>query len=257
MAQAGARPTVALFVTCLAESYYPRSLIAIVKVLEHLGYRVEFPEAQTCCGQPMHNNGLAADAARLARRMLEIFAPYEYVVTPSSSCAAMVCEHYREALEADAADVAAAANLARRTYEFGDFLTRVHRASLSELGVKWPGAVTYHYSCHARGHATTKTVPALLAEIPELEYTALENLEQCCGFGGAFMVKYPGISNELVHDKVAAIRATGACTVVSNDAGCTMNIAGACHRAGLAVEFKSLAEIIAEGLGLLDREERA
>src|SRR5688500_18145361 len=53
---------VSLFITCLTDTFYPRSGIALVKVLEHLGCAVDFPAAQTCCGQPMWNNGFHADA---------------------------------------------------------------------------------------------------------------------------------------------------------------------------------------------------
>ena len=62
--------TIALFITCLTDNFYPRSGIAIVKVLEHLGLHVEFPQAQTCCGQPMFNNGYHDDARELARQLI-------------------------------------------------------------------------------------------------------------------------------------------------------------------------------------------
>ena len=58
----------------------------------------------------------------------------------------------------------------------------------------------------------------------------------------------------MVRDKVAAIRDSGAPTVVSSEPGCTMNIAGACRRGSCAAQFKSLPEILAEGLGLMARD---
>src|SRR5262245_32273564 len=87
---------IALFITCLTENFLPRAGIAVVKVLEHLGHEVVFPEAQTCCGQPMYNNGFHDDARDLARRMIRVFEPYATIVTPSGSCAAMVRRHFVE-----------------------------------------------------------------------------------------------------------------------------------------------------------------
>lgn len=248
---------VSLFITCLTDSFYPRAGIAAVKVLEHLGCEVDFPQEQTCCGQPMFNNGHRSGARALADRMVRVFRDSDAVVTPSGSCAAMIREYYPDLL-ADAPDSGAAARaFAAKTYEFAEFLTNILRVDLSGLGAAWHGSATYHYSCHLRGlHITDESV-RLLRQIRGVSFTPLSNAEQCCGFGGTFATKYPEISGAMVRDKVEAIRATRAETVVCSEAGCCMNIEGASRRAGLSASFKSLPEIIAEGLGLLDRDEAA
>ncbi len=245
---------VSLFITCLTDTFYPRVGAAVVKVLEHLGCRVDFPTAQTCCGQPMWNNGFRGDAAELAKRMIHVFENSKYVVTPSGSCAAMVRDYYGEMFEHDATWREPALDLVNKTYEFVEFLDKVMKVDLAELGVKWKGDVTYHYSCHLRGIGITDEAIRLMEQIEGLTYRPMEKMDQCCGFGGTFAVKYPQISGAMVRDKVACIAATRAPTVISNDAGCSMNISGACRRKNMGVEFKSLAEVIAEGLGLLEEE---
>lgn len=245
---------VSLFITCLGDSYFPRSGIAAVKVLERLGCEVDFPANQTCCGQPMHNNGFAPEARALAARMIRVFAASERVVTASGSCAAMIRDYYPGLFGQDPEIRTAAAALAAKTYEFAEFLVKVLKVDLGAAGVRWSGRATYHYSCHLRGIGVTDEAVRLLRQIEGLEYTALANAEQCCGFGGTFATKYEQISGAMVRDKVADIRSTGAGTVVSSEPGCTMNIAGACRREGCAAEFKSLPEIIAEGMGLLERD---
>jgi L-lactate dehydrogenase complex protein LldE len=247
---------VSLFITCLTDTFYPRTGIALVKVLERLGCEVDFPQAQTCCGQPMWNNGFHADARELAKRMIGVFESSEAVVTPSGSCAAMIRDYYPEMFHADHAWEHAAQAFAARTYEFVEFLVNVLKADFRQLGARWPGRVTYHYSCHLRGIGVTDEAVRLMRQIDGLEYLPLEKAEQCCGFGGTFALKFPEVSGTMVRDKVGCIGATGAETVVSNDAGCTMNLAGACRREGAGVAFKSLAEILAESLGLLEREDR-
>jgi len=244
---------VSLFATCLADTFYPRTAIAVVKVLEHLGCEVEFPAEQTCCGQPMYNNGFHAEARELARRMVRVFEGSEYVVTPSGSCAAMVHDYYGELLGDDSAYRRGVSELIGKTYEFVQFLVHVLTIDPRKLKVRWRGKVTYHYSCHLRGIGVTDEAIRLLAAIEGVEYVPLEKMDQCCGFGGTFAVKYPTISGAMVRDKVECIRATRAHTVVCNAVGCTMNIAGACRRAGVNVTFKSRAEILAAGLGLMAR----
>jgi L-lactate dehydrogenase complex protein LldE len=248
---------VALFITCLTDAYFPRAGIAVVKVLEHLGHTVEFPAAQTCCGQPMFNNGFTSDARDLARHMIDVFEPYSTVVTPSGSCAAMIREHYPHLFAGDPTTAARAVALAARTYEFSEFLTKVLHVDLRTRGVRWEGDVTSHSACHLRTLGLTGVADDLLRQIPGVHLTPLPNAEPCCGFGGTFAVKYPQISGGMVGEKVASIKATGCRTVVCSEAGCGMNLAGACRRAGSDVRFISLPEIIAEGLGLLPRQEAA
>lgn len=243
---------VSLFITCLADSFLPRSGIAAVRVLERLGCTVDFPAAQTCCGQPMFNNGFEPESRALAARMVRVFAGGNHIVTPSASCALMLRERYPRLLAGDPASLAAAESLAARTYEFSEFLVRVLKVDLRALGARWEGRATYHFSCHLRGIHVGDETPGLLKQIQGLEYVPLEKAEQCCGFGGTFAAKYPEISGSLVRDKVGCIKATGAVTVVSSEPGCTMNMAGACRRGGCAAEFKSLQEILAEGLGLME-----
>lgn len=243
---------VSFFVTCLTESFYPRAAIAAVKVLERLGCSVDFPAGQTCCGQPMYNNGFHAEARELARRMIGVFERSERVVTPSGSCAAMIREYYPTLFEQGGEMRAAADALARKTFEFSEFLTNVLRVDLKALGARSSGRATYHYSCHLRGIGVTDESVRLLGQVAGLEFTPLEKAEQCCGFGGMFATKYPAISGEMARDKAACIAAAKADFVVCNEAGCTMNIAGACRREGVQTRFKSIAEVIAEGMGLMD-----
>ena len=245
---------VSLFITCLTDTFYPRSGAAVVKVLEHLGCHVDFPKAQTCCGQPMWNNGFHDDAKDLAKRMIRVFEDSEYVVTPSGSCCAMIRDYYEEMFEDDPDWHDRAKAMTAKTYEFVEFLVKVLKVDLKSMGAKWPGRVTYHYSCHLRGIGMTDEAVVLMQQIQGLDYHPMEKMDQCCGFGGTFAMKYSQISGAMVSDKVTDIAATRATTVISNDAGCTMNISGACRRQKHTVDFTSLAEVIAEGLGLMDKK---
>jgi L-lactate dehydrogenase complex protein LldE len=246
---------VALFVTCLADSFYPRTGIAVVKVLRQLGCNVHFPEAQTCCGQPMWNTGYAEETRDLARHLIDTFEGYDTIVTPSGSCAAMVRDYYPEMFEEDDPYHDKAGQFAGRVWEFVEFLVNGLMVDLREHGVKWTGKATYHYSCHLRGIGLTNEAEQLIQQIEGLDYVPLEKADQCCGFGGTFAMKYPQMSESMVQDKVNCIHTTEAPTLISNDAGCTMNIAGYLNRRGSSVRVKSLPEIVAEGMGLMDEDE--
>jgi L-lactate dehydrogenase complex protein LldE len=239
-------PTVALFVTCLTDQFYPHVGVAVTKILEKLGCRVEFPAAQTCCGQPFHNNGFADEARELAKRMIEIFSPYDYVVTPSGSCCAMVREQYHQLLPGDAK----ADKLATHTFEFVEFLDKVLRVDFSAFKLPCAVPLTYHYTCHLRGLRIKDEGVKLLQQIGNVEFRPMDKSDQCCGFGGTFAIKYPAISGAIVDDKTRCIAATQTATVVCNDAGCTMNISGMCHRKGMATQVVHIAELVAQAMGI-------
>ena len=241
---------VALFVTCLTDQFFPHVGVAVTKILEHFGCRVHFPDAQTCCGQPFFNNGYHPEAKDLAKRMIEIFEPYEYVVTPSGSCCAMVREHYPHLFHHDPAWETGTTALTKKTYEFVEFLDKVLKVDFAQFKLPQPTTLTYHYTCHLRGIGVKDEGVRLLRQIGNVDFRAMEKTDQCCGFGGTFAVKYPAISGAIVEDKAQCIEATGAGTLICNDAGCSMNIAGMCHRKGMGVKTRHIAELMAEALGL-------
>lgn len=241
---------VALFVTCLTDQFYPHVGVAVTKILEHFGCRVHFPEAQTCCGQPFFNNGFHDQAADLGKRFIEIFERYPYIVTPSGSCAAMVREQYEQLLKDDPAWSHPMHETVGKTYEFVEFLDKVLKVDFSQFKLPKPESVTYHYTCHLRGIGVKDEGVKLLQQIGNIDFRAMEKTDQCCGFGGTFAVKYPAISGAIVEDKVNCIAATEATTLVCNDAGCSMNISGMCHREGKAVQTRHIAELMAEAMGL-------
>ena len=244
---------VALFVTCLTDTFFPRAGEAVVRVLRHFGCQVEFPTQQTCCGQPAYNSGFHREAAILARRMIEIFEPYETVVSPSASCTAMVKHHYSTLLAGEPRWKNAAERMSAKTHEFTSFLH-------DKLGVeiaahlRFDEPVTFHYPCHARGIYAADDIEAWLAPVKHIDLRVPERPDLCCGFGGVFAVDYPEISGAMLDDKLDQLLATGAKLVVCNEGGCTMQIAGGARRRGTPLRFKHIAECLAESLGLMEPE---
>jgi L-lactate dehydrogenase complex protein LldE len=239
---------VALFITCLTDQFYPQVGVAVTKILEHYGCDVFFPPAQTCCGQPFFNNGFHPEARPLAERFIEIFEPYDYVVTPSGSCCAMVREQYHQLLHGDKDWEPRMTKVTSRTFEFVEFLDKVMKIDLGRLSLPKLESVSYHYTCHLRGIGVKDEGVRLLRQMGNVDFRPMEKTDQCCGFGGTFAVKYPAISGAIVEDKVNCIADTKAETLICNDAGCTMNIAGMCHRREMPVKVKHIAELMAEAM---------
>jgi L-lactate dehydrogenase complex protein LldE len=243
---------VSLFTTCLTDSFFPDAAIATVRLLRHLGCEVDLPENQICCGQPQFNNGYHDQARKMARNFIDAFAESLCVVSPSASCTAMIRDYYESLFTDDPHYLPLAQELVSKSYEITEFITKILRIDLQTYKPQARGKVTYHYSCHNRGIDIPPQVTIdLINLIDGVEYIPLDKMDQCCGFGGTFAVKMPEISQALVADKAKCILATGADTVVVNDGGCMLNIAGYCHRHNIPVRFVHIAQLLAESLGLL------
>jgi L-lactate dehydrogenase complex protein LldE len=237
---------IGLFVTCLTDTLYPGTGRAVVTVLERLGHQVEFPEAQTCCGQMHFNTGYRREATPMARGFTAAFGGYEAVVTPSASCASMVREYF-PALAAEAADpglARAVAEIGPRTWELSVFLADV--LGVTDVGAYFPHRVTYHPSCHSLRMLRVGDAPfRLLRAVRGLDLVDLPDAESCCGFGGTFSVKNADVSAAICADKVAAVRQTGAEVLCAADNSCLMHIGGSLTRQRSGVATMHLAEILA------------
>jgi len=182
--------------------------------------------------------------------MIEIFESYPYVVTPSGSCCAMVREQFHELLHSDQEWQKPMESLRAKTYEFVEFVDKILKVDFQQFSLPVPRDVAYHYTCHLRGIGVKDEGVRLLRQIGNVQFKPMEKTDQCCGFGGTFAIKYPAISGAIVEDKVNCIQATGADTLICNDAGCTMNISGMCHRRGMKTSVKHIAELMAEAMGI-------
>lgn len=236
---------VALFATCLVDQFFPNVGLSTVQLLRHLGVDVAFPPGQTCCGQPAYNAGFPSYARPLARRTIELFEPYDAVVLPSGSCAAMLRHGYADLFCDEPRWRERGQALEKKTCELSEFLVR--RLGRVEVGARFAARVTYHDGCHAlRGLGLREEPRRLLRAVEGLELVELEPSETCCGFGGMFAVDFADISTAMAEEKLAAIKRTGADFVVSSDAGCLMQIGGLLHRRGRRVQPLHLAELLAQ-----------
>ncbi len=219
---------IALFVTCVADTLFPEVGQATVRVLERLGHDVVFPEEQTCCGQMHLNSGYRDQADRLGRRFRSIFAGYDAVVSPSSSCVGTV----RETLGMD------------NVFELSELLVR--KLGVESVGARFPGRVAYHPTCHSLRVTRVGDAPLrLLRNVRDLELVEQAHAEECCGFGGTFALKNADTSSAMLADKCDALEATGArwCTAV--DSSCLLHIGGGLSRRNSATRPIHLAEILA------------
>ncbi len=237
------RVRISLFVPCFVDQFYPNVAISMVKIFERLGHEVDYPETQTCCGQPPFNSGYWDEARAVADRMLDAFKDADVIVGASGSCGAMLKVFYPELYHGKPREEEAQA-LAAKAHEFSSFL--VNELGVTDLGARFEAAVTFHDGCHGLRELGIKREPReLLKRVRGLSLIEMKEAETCCGFGGSFAVKFPEISSAMGEVKCASIIETGAEYVVSNDSSCLMQIHGMLERERTGVKSIHLAELLA------------
>ena len=237
---------VALMVTCINDALFPDTGRAVVTLLRRLGVEVDFPEAQTCCGQPMVNTGYLDEAVPPLRSFVEAFEGYDAIVTPSGSCAGSARHQHGIVAQrsGDPTLIAAVERTAPRTYELSEFLVDV--LGVTDVGASFPHRVTYHPTCHSLRMLGVGDRPTrLLQAVRGLELVELPRADECCGFGGTFAVKNAEVSSAMLADKVRAVLDTGAEVVCASDNSCLMQIGGALSRQQTGVRAVHLAEVLA------------
>lgn len=232
-----------MFIPCFVDQLAPEVGLDMARVLQRIGYQVEFPEQQTCCGQPAFNSGHWADARPLAERFVRVFRSSAVVVCPSGSCTTMVRNFYPELL-AGSALAEEATSLGRRVYEFSEFLVKV--ANVLDVRAQFPHRVAYHDACHALRELRLKQEPReLLRHVRGIEFVEMPYSEECCGFGGTFATKFTMISSAMGDTKAGNAEAAGAEYLASGDPSCLLHIDGVLRRRQSSVRTIHIASILA------------
>lgn len=234
-----------LFITCLGDQFFTSTLRNMTHLLEDLGVTLSFPNEQTCCGQPLFNNGFEDKTRIVALNFMRVFgknaAP---IVGPSGSCVSMIKHHYPKLFPAGTPEHEQAVEIAARTFEFTEYL--VNELKITDVGAVYPGKVTYHASCHYLREMGLKTeAKVLLRAVKGLELIPLQGEETCCGFGGAFTVTFPEVSRSMMENKVKNIIASQADAVVMCEPGCLMNVAGGLQKAGSTIRAMHIIDLLA------------
>jgi L-lactate dehydrogenase complex protein LldE len=240
--------TVGLFVPCYIDQFYPQAAIATLQLLEKLGVEVVYPKAQTCCGQPMANSGYENAGWDVARRFVRNFREFDYIVTPSGSCALHVKENYGIVGVNDDVD-----KVRHNTYELCEFLTDI--LQVNTLEASFPHKVGVHQSCHGlRGLRLAKSSELMLDDFSKLRYllslvkdielVELDRTDECCGFGGTFAVSEVAVSVKMGKDRISDHLRNGAEYITSADMSCLMHLEGLLRREKQPARVIHVAEIL-------------
>ena len=244
------RLKVAIFAGCAQDFVYPHQLKAAVEVFAKHNISVDFPMEQTCCGLPLEMMGQRETSISVAKQNIIAFDSnaYDAIITLCASCASHLKHTYNNIIsESHNCDDATKNRCLAFTRKVTDFSSFVH----NQLGlkaddfVKSTEKVTYHSSCHlCRGLKVVEEPRNLINYAAE--YVPSKEEDVCCGFGGTYSMKFPGISKNLLDMKLNNAMESGATRLVVDCPGCTMQIAGGAEKKDVKLKVTHMAELLAE-----------
>lgn len=236
---------VALFSGCVQDFVYPEQLEAAVKVLGAHGVEIDFPMEQSCCGLPLQMMGEKKAGIDVARQNIDAMAgSYDYIITLCASCASHLKHNYPFLLGENDAQAKA---FAAKVIPFSAFMTDVLGVT-DEKFAQTHQRATMHAPCHlCRGLGVVEQPRKLLA-LGGYEYAQAEQEQVCCGFGGTYSAKFPGVSEQILKNKLADAARTAAEVLVTECPGCIMQLRGGAevNKSGFAV--RHIAEVLADHL---------
>ena len=234
--------------TCLCDAIFDDAAISAAKILRKFAKKVEFPQEQTCCGQPAFNSGDFESARKVIRHTMKAFSHNDWpIIVPSASCAAMLFHSSKIAFrESPQSEQEAVEKFSLRVWEFCDYL--VNALGVKEIGGKYKAKAAVHNSCHGRGTRTPESLKKLLTSIEGLEIVEFESQDECCGFGGTFSVVFPQISSEMGEAKVRAVAAAKPDIVVAADTSCLLHQRGIAQKLGINYPAKHAAQVFYEAM---------
>jgi len=201
---------IAFFTGCMIDNRLPWIAEYLINVLEKLGYTVDVPEEQVCCGSPLLRTGQIDIVQDLVDKNYEIFKDYDIILTVCAGCGATLKNNYPEY------------GVKLNVLNISEFLEdKLNPEDMNEVNVK----VTYHDPCHlARSQGITEEPRNILKNIKGVEFVEMEKPDQCCGAGGGVKSGKPEIAEALADDKVDMIEKLDVDHVVTICPFCEFNI---------------------------------
>lgn len=242
---------IAMFTGCLLDFAYVDIAKAVIADLNSIGYIVDMPMGQSCCGAPATFMGDRENAKKTAELNVEAMhaEDYDYVVSACPTCTHQL-RIYKDFFEEGSEMYKKAEELGSKSFDFCKLFYDL--GGLAETGDETPLTITYHDSCHLKRElGVFQEQRELLKATKGINLVEMEESDVCCGFGGTYSIKLPEVAAPILAKKISHIQDTGASVVAVDCPGCLMQIRGGMDAHGLPTEVKHTAVIIAEKRGLI------
>ncbi|HLG14415.1 MAG TPA: heterodisulfide reductase-related iron-sulfur binding cluster [Blastocatellia bacterium] len=243
-ADAAAPPLrVALLRGCVMEGLFRETNRATERVLARNGVEVVGVSGQKCCGALHAHAGLIDAAKELAKANITAFLDTgcDRIVVNAAGCGAAMKE-YGSLLSGDADFAGKATAFSSRVRDISEFLAE---SGFDAPSIRIDRAVCYDAPCHLIHAQRISQAPVdILSSIPGIRLVPLRGADVCCGGAGIYNLQHPGLSREVLAQKLCSIAESGAELIATGNPGCIMQIGAGLLLDGIAAGVVHPVELL-------------
>lgn len=243
------RGSVALFTGCLTDAVNNSTLHAAIKVLTYLGYDVQVPQHQQCCGAIHSHNGDRAGADQLAEQNLQAFhdVQVDAILFTASACGTPLKQYKRRKISDQAKQGLAA--FESRLMDINQFIAEAEWPENMQLKTMQKQVLVHEPCSHQFPLATHKASYEYLQRIPGLNITPLPENNQCCGAGGSYMLTHPQMSESIRTEKLNHLVDSDADYLLTTNIGCAIHLESGVNQQNLSVKVMHPVALLAQQIG--------
>lgn len=217
---------------CVQSVATPQTNSAAARVLDKLGIQLVIANKSGCCGAVSHHLSAQQEALDFMRRNIDAWWPHieagaEAVLITASGCGAAVKE-YGYLFKDDPQYAEKAARVAELARDIGEVL-RDENLPLERIKSKYK-QIAFHSSCTLQhGQQLDGVVEGILRRAG-FKLTPVADAHLCCGSAGTYSILQPGLSQQLLSNKLQALEAGTPEVIATANVGCQLHLASKASR---------------------------
>lgn len=236
-------PKTAYFSGCGVHYVYPEVSRSFVGLLKKYVPNLKYPN-HACCGLFAQSFGDVKTAKFLARKNIRQFkaADADLILVDDDSCCGFM-KNYGEFLDGDPEAQA----FSKKVKNLSEFLAEYEIPIDKTFHQPTTQKITCHDPCQmGNAHQQTQSVRKILKILPQVQFMEMNESKWCCGGAGAYCLKHPLLSSDILERKISNIKKSGAEIVITQAASCLMHLRYGMRKKGLEqeIQVKHLAEFL-------------
>lgn len=213
---------------CVQPGLAPNTNACAARVLNRLGITLISDKNAGCCGAVSYHLNAQADGLDYMRRNIDAWYPHvqqgaEAILMTASGCGVMVKE-YGHLLRDDPVYAEKAARISALTRDLSEILAAEKDRLLGLITPGSRGKVAFHAPCTLQhGQRIVGVIEELLTKAG-YELTPVADKHLCCGSAGTYSILQKELSQQLLHNKLAALQRGAPSQIASANIGCQTHL---------------------------------
>lgn len=209
---------VALFTGCLSRHIDQEVVLSAIRVLNRLGYDVDVPGQQTCCGAlNTHQDQSLQKNNHLTQNLSAFNKNYDAIVSLVNGCTSHLKEYPVNSKQKETAV------FSDNVKDIIEFIADADWSGIRLSALNKTASIQFPCSLQNVLRIENK-LSALVHKIPGLHILEDSNYSQCCGAGGSYFLSQPDIADQLRDKSLDSLLKQNPDYIISSNLGCNLHL---------------------------------